>query len=70
MKWPERQDLNLSTGLDNQGVTAGDRQGDSQTAVASLHGLSQVVNFRPRLSASLKAAIPAIASSVTNKEGD
>jgi len=63
------QDLNLSNCLDNQGVTTGDTLRDTQTAVTSLHDLSQVVTAWPRLSAPLKAAILAIASSVTNQEG-
>jgi hypothetical protein len=68
-RWSERQDLNLSTRPDNQGVASGDTQRDAQTAVTSLHDLSQVVTVWPRLSAPLKAAILAIASSVTNQEG-
>jgi hypothetical protein len=52
--------LNLSTGLDNQGATAGDTQLDTQTQVTSLPDLSQVANAWPRLSATLKAAILAI----------
>ncbi len=67
-KWSERQDLNLSPPSDNQVLTTGDTQGDSQTAVTSLHDLSQVVKAWPRLNAALKAAILAIASTAT-KEG-
>jgi hypothetical protein len=69
IKWSERQDLNLPTRPDNQGVTSGDTQRDTQTPVTSLHDLSQVVTAWPRLSAALKAAILAIASSVMNQEG-
>jgi hypothetical protein len=60
MKWSERQDLNLSNGIDNQGVTTSDTAGDTQTAVTSLHDLSQVVQAWPRLSTPIKRAILAI----------
>jgi hypothetical protein len=69
MKWSERQDLNLSPPSDNQALTTGNTQGDSQTAVTSLHDLSQVVNAWPRLLRPLKAAILAIVSTATNEEG-
>jgi hypothetical protein len=68
-KWPERQDLNLPPPPDYQGLTSQDSQRDSQTPVTSLHDLSQVVKAWPRLNAALKAAILAIASTVTDKEG-
>ena len=61
--------MNLSTGLDNQWVTAGYTQGDTQTGVASVHDLSQVVIAWPRLSAPLKAAILAIVNTVTDTGG-
>jgi hypothetical protein len=69
MKWSERQDLNLPPGVDSQGVATGDTQGDSQTQVTFLHDLSRVVNAWPRLNAALKAAIIAIASTATEKDG-
>jgi hypothetical protein len=69
VKWSERQDLNLSLASDNQPFTAGDTQGDSQTAVASCHDLSQVVKAWPRLSVPLKAAILAIINTSTVQEG-
>ena len=64
LKWSERQDLNLSTRPNNQEVTSGDTQRDTQNAVAPLHDLSQVVTAWPRLSAPLKAAILAIVRTV------
>ena len=42
-KWSERQDLNLPPATDSQALTEADTQRDSQTPVASLHGLSQAV---------------------------
>jgi hypothetical protein len=56
----ERRDLNLSTPPEHQSLTSQDSQGDSQTAVNSSDGLSQVVTVWPRLSPPLKAAILAI----------
>jgi hypothetical protein len=62
-KWSERQDLNLPPATDSQALTEADTQRDSQTPVASLHGLSQVVTAWAKLSEPLKAAILAIVKS-------
>jgi hypothetical protein len=63
-KWSERQDLNLSPTTDSQALTEADTQRDSQTPVAPLHGLSQVVTAWTKLPELLKAAILAIVKSV------
>jgi hypothetical protein len=60
MNWSERQDLNPSTATDSQALTEADAQRDSQTPVAPLHDLSQVVTAWDKLPAPLKAAILAI----------
>jgi len=62
-KWSERQDLNLPPATDSQALTEADTQRDSQTPVASLHSLSQVVTAWAKLSEPLKAAILAIVKS-------
>jgi hypothetical protein len=59
-EWSERQDLNLSPATDSQALAEADTQRDSQTPVASLRDLSQVVTAWAKLPASLKAAILAI----------
>jgi len=62
-KWSERQDLNPSPTTDSQAVTADDTQRASQTPVAPLHGLSQVVIAWAKLPELLKAAILVIVKS-------
>jgi len=59
-EWSERQDLNPSPATDSQALTKADTQRDSQTPVASLHDLSQVVTAWAKLPVPLKAAILAI----------
>jgi hypothetical protein len=63
-KWSERQDLNPSPTTDSQALTEADTQRASQTPVAPLHGLSQVVTAWVKLPELLKAAILAIVKSV------
>ncbi|MGB7768538.1 MAG: hypothetical protein WBN22_06755 [Verrucomicrobiia bacterium] len=63
-KWSERQDLNPSPTTDSQALTEADTQRASQTPVAPLHGLSQVVTAWAKLPELLKAAILAIVKSV------